>query len=183
MLWPFESAVVEPRAEPIEREFRIDRVTARGDTIQDGSMDMLTSARADFAVVCAGEGHQPLERIVQRVAVERDARIDFVADRIFVEVEQLVLGQKSAHPQKWYVGGTVVRISAADVRVDAGKPDLMDGLIHGGRLQIVPNRGLEGFALFVDRQTVEGILDMGPEGRIDEFIGVGTRMQIGRAHV
>ena len=70
------------------------------------------------------------------------------------------------HPQQRDVAQALVRIAAADVRVHAGEPDLLQAVLpdlqvpgHAVLVQFVPEQRQEGIALVVQRQRVPGALD------------------------
>ncbi len=75
------------------------------------------------------------------------------------------------HPSQRDERQVVVRVAAADVRVHAGKPDLLDAL-GVVRARLVPQHRLEGVALVVDRDRVAGAIDLRRQLLIGEAVRV-----------
>ena len=98
----------------------------------------------------------------------RDTALDGFLHDFRVKGEQLIVPQARQHPQQCGVRQSVLRISAADIGMDAGKPDLLQHLIGRGAY---PDRWLEIAAPFVHGQRLKGVIDMLPELGVVERIG------------
>lgn len=81
------------------------------------------------------------------------------------------------HPGEGHVGNLLVLVSAANVGVDAGEPDLLEVRGAGGGLG--PHRRGEGAALLVEGECVEGVVDgvgeVGVVEAVSESRGRGVR--------
>ena len=127
---------------------RRDRIQPRGDLAR-----LIAVVRGDaFAAVVDGPG----------AAGERDEAILDDLQR----AQPRFLGFLH-HPQQRDVAQALVRIAAADVRVHAGEPDLLQPALLAFRclgrrcvlVHFVPQQRLERVALVVQRQRVPGALD------------------------
>jgi hypothetical protein len=62
--------------------------------------------------------------------------IKLLFDRHRMQIEQFV--HQALHPKKRNSGRSVFRIAAADIRMNAAKPGLMDGLVWRGGRRVAP---------------------------------------------
>lgn len=100
-----------------------------------------------------------------RRGIGLDGRSGLVEEVAQVEAELVVLGALRDHPGEGDVRETRVRGTTAHIGVNAGEPDLKQFLLVVF-LREMPQQGLEGGALLVERQRVERIVDVAGQARI-----------------
>ena len=97
-----------------------------------------------------------------------DVELALADDVLGVEVEERV--ELCHHPRQGDVCGARVGVAAADIGVHAGEPALHERVGQQLPLGLLPDGGREGLAVLVEGEGVEGVLDVGGDGRVDERV-------------
>ena len=103
--------------------------------------------------------------------------VEFFLDAILVEVEQRC--DLRGHPKECQIGRAMLEIPAAAVTMDTGEPHLADLLLPRSFNEVLPglpDRRVERAAPLVDRQRLEGVLDVCTEFDVEELVGTAARM-------
>ena len=122
---------------------------------------------------------QPVPRIVDAAVLVLGR--SYPCERVRIGTRRRLQGEPAAaclgqHPGERYMGERVIRISAADIGMHAGEPDLGNSFrtgfpgAGGNRLQpLVPQQGMESSALVVERKGVTGLANPSIELPVRQF--------------
>lgn len=100
---------------------------------------------------------------------ERGRRSDAVHDIVGVDGQEIVLFEQADHPRQRQIRQRGVIVAPTDVAVHAGKPRLLEHLeIMRLGPRPVPDRGRVCATMLIERERLEGVLDIRLDARVHE---------------